>query len=414
MDLSKLVVSRKNITLKMFGSSMEPLLLDKDIVYLKRIHYTQIGVNDLITVRKSQNIFTHRVIYKNKHYLITKGDHNTINDGKIYPKQIVGRVQHVKRNEQIINPYNIYLIQSTLYLEEIMKIVKEFDKYGMDYVFLKGLPLHLYYEGQSPSRIYNDCDILIDRNKLNLVKRFFSRNGYNQNTKIRFDKYKSFIESDLKEINYYKIVSGVKVIFEIHLEITFLTHEVKLPFPKLQKLVKEFSSNLLSQKRIISIHGNKLPILEEKNLIIYLLLHFFTHNFTAISRLELILNIIKSSKHHKGGNWIEILNISNKYQLINFVLPGIYLLNKYYGVDKPYKIAAKFYERKLEYSLFIYRLLCSPKYLFDKYESSYKAKIIRAFLIFFYYDDNLLYKIYSILKPRIILHFFYTLISARK
>ncbi len=101
--------------IKTFGNSMYPLLLDGDILYLKKIKFSKIRVNDIITAKDSIRYFTHRVIYKGKNYVVTKGDNNPITDKKVYAKDIIGRVENVKRQGNIFNPEQIYLLQSSLY-----------------------------------------------------------------------------------------------------------------------------------------------------------------------------------------------------------------------------------------------------------------------------------------------------------
>lgn len=98
----------KSLKIKTFGNSMYPFLYDGDIVDFKRNKFSRVKVNDIITVRKNRELFTHRVIYishnSRSHYLITKGDTNFTTDGKIHPKQILGKLYQIKRNGKIINP----------------------------------------------------------------------------------------------------------------------------------------------------------------------------------------------------------------------------------------------------------------------------------------------------------------------
>ncbi len=104
-------------------------------------------------VKKNTHLFTHRVIYKTVNYLVTKGDNSFESDGKILPRHIIAKVYKIKRNTQTFNPESLYLLQSTLYLQEINQIKKLFEREKIDFVFLKGLPLHLYYEKTHPRRM---------------------------------------------------------------------------------------------------------------------------------------------------------------------------------------------------------------------------------------------------------------------
>ena len=142
---------------------MEPIFHENDVLYFKKIAFKSIKVNDIVSIKKGKQLISHRVIYKTNKYLVTKGDNNPISDGKIFPKQIIGKVYQVKRKGQIFDPEQLYLLQSTLYFQEIVKIKTKLDKQGINYVFLKGLPLHLYFEKTHPRRIYLDCDVLVDK-----------------------------------------------------------------------------------------------------------------------------------------------------------------------------------------------------------------------------------------------------------
>ena len=128
------------MVIKTFGNSMYPLLLDGDILYLKKVKFSKIKVNDIITAKDSSRYFTHRVIYKGKNYLITKGDNNSVTDSRVYAKDIIGIVETVKRQGNILNSEQIYLLQSSLYFQEIIKIKNILEKDNIEMLFLKGSP----------------------------------------------------------------------------------------------------------------------------------------------------------------------------------------------------------------------------------------------------------------------------------
>lgn len=88
-------------TFRADGNSMFLLLKSGDTLYYRCILFKKCKINDLILVQKNKNLFP----------IVTKGDNNLTSEGKIYPKQIIGRVFQIKRNGKIFNPENIYLIQ---------------------------------------------------------------------------------------------------------------------------------------------------------------------------------------------------------------------------------------------------------------------------------------------------------------
>ncbi len=122
------IIRNKSLPLKSQGSSMLPILYSNDMAYFKKIQFKQVKIDDIILVHKNKRPFTHRIIYKTDKYLITKGDNNFQSDGKIYPRQIIGKVAKVKRDGKEFDPNQIYLLQSSLYFQEIVKIKNTFEK----------------------------------------------------------------------------------------------------------------------------------------------------------------------------------------------------------------------------------------------------------------------------------------------
>ena len=159
----KNVFRLRQFFLKIKGISMLPVLFSEDIVYFNKTYFNRLKNNDVILVKKNHHYFTHRIIYKIKSYLITKGDNNLLSDGKIYPSQVIAKAIKIKRQGKTINIEDLYLFQSTLYFQEVVKIKKALEKENVDFVFLKGLPLHLFFESSHPKRIYADCDVLVDK-----------------------------------------------------------------------------------------------------------------------------------------------------------------------------------------------------------------------------------------------------------
>lgn len=393
--------------LKTVGQSMYPLLHSDDVVYFKKTSYKKIGINDLVVVKKNNHFLTHRVIYKTKKYLVTKGDNNLQSDGKIYSQNIMGKVYQIKRNGQVLDPENIYLIQSTLYFQEIVKIKKEFEKQKIKFVVLKGLPLHLYYERTHPRKVYADCDILVAKKNKEPVEKILKKLHYSREKRTLYKKFQKFIGADLKEITYYKKIGSFFIAIEVHFELTFLTHKVPLPFPFLQDKVNLFSNLFFNKRVFVKIQGNFFPILEHNYLISYLLLHFFFHFWGDISRLNFINLVVK--KRPLKINWEKIIQILETGGFLNFVIPGLFLLKKYYGIGSPFSILKKKNNKKLNYSLFVYRLIGAKKYLFSNLESVQKGRLMKAIVIVLLTDKNLLIKLVYLCNPKWVLYFIYFL-----
>lgn len=307
---------------------MWPLLLDGDIVNLRKVRFDKVNINDIVCFKKKGQLITHRVIYKAEKYLIAKGDNNSTSDGKIYPKNIIGIVNTLKRGGQIFRPENIYLLQSTIYFKEIVRVKKALEKENIDLVFLKGLPLHMYYEGTHPRRIYADCDILISKHNFLKTEAILLQKGY---IKSKYTFSKKGLEGS--EATFQKFVSGVFVKFDVHMEVVFLTTRVgKLNSLYPQRLITELTTKFVNEKTTVNLDNEFFSILSRENLLIYLSLHLFNHNFKGSYRYDFIRSLL--------GNKIDFLEVSQvvgQFKLKGFVYPCFLFLKKYYpdiGIDK--------------------------------------------------------------------------------
>ncbi len=330
--LNTLIKTSKYFSIKSQGASMLPMLQPNDVLYFKKINFSRIRVNDFILIKKRDTTFTHRVIFKNATYLITKGDNNLTSDGKIFPRQIIGKVYQVKRNDKIFNPEDLYLIQSSLYFTEIIKIKKALEKEKIDFVFLKGLPLHLYYEGSYPRRIYADCDILIPKKNIEVLDKIFSK-FYYQKSDTSLTNTLRGLKNKVTEVSYFKKLNNFPVIFDVHFEISILINQFgKLEQLYPESLITKLSNEFITKNKLITVQNETFPILSTENLILYLALHFFHHNFLGEYRLEFLAKIIKKNA---SVNWQNIALVINDYHLQNFVYPVFSLLRKYYPVNIP-------------------------------------------------------------------------------
>ena len=306
------------------GSSMLPVILPKDGLYFKPITLHKLKTDDIIIFTLKDKLVTHRVIFKTTKYIIAKGDNNPFSDGKIFAKQIIGRVYKIKRNGKIFNLGDLYLIQSTVYFGEIIKIKKTLEKQKIDFLFLKGLPLHIYYEKKHPQRIYADCDVLIKQKNFLKVEKIIKKLGYK----------KAEAKNKKVENNYVKKINGSPIFFDIHVEPAFLMTQFSvLEALYRPKLIDQLTRELFSNTRQITINGEKFFILDTEYLILYLSLHIFHHNFRGAFRYDFLNNVIRNSQ--KRINWQEIVKKIKQYQLKNFVYYAFVLTKKYYRTPIP-------------------------------------------------------------------------------
>jgi len=321
----KMLINKRVLSIKSQGMSMIPLLQPYDMIYFKKISFNLLKINDIVTIQLKNKLITHRIIYKTNNYLITKGDSNHQSDGKIYPRKIVGKVYQVKRNGKVFNPEDLYLIQSTQYLQEIFKIKTVFENEKIDFVFLKGLPLHLYFEKTYPRRIYADCDVLVNKKDFLKAEKIIKKFGYR----------KTDSKDKKVENNYFKIINGFSVVFDIHLEPAFLMTQfsgLEALYP--QKLIDQLTEELLKNKKKVKVNGETFLILNTYYLILYLALHLFHHNFRGAFRYQFLDTVIKKNRL-SINDWQKIASTINEYKLGNFVYPVFILLKKYYQSPIP-------------------------------------------------------------------------------
>jgi len=409
--LIKSLLKTKTDFLKTWGLSMSPLLKSDDIIYFKKTNFSRLKINDIILVKKGGKLFTHRIIYKNNKYLITKGDNNLESDGKIYPKQIVGKVYQVKRNGKIFDPENLYLVQSSLYFQETIKIKNAFEKENIDHVFLKGLPLHLYYEKTQPKKIYADCDVLIDKKSFLKAEKILIQNGYKK-TKTNLSKTHDQIKNKEVENAYIKIINGFRVVFDLHLEPAFMMTQLgKLEVLYPQKLIDQLTEKLLKTKRKVKINNEKFLILNTNYLILYLSLHLFHHNFRGAFRYDFLDKVIRISARQKpaadlrGQLWIGIAAQIYKFKLQTFVYPVFILLKKYYQTPVPNSFLKSIRPINPLIRELVNKIIknCS---IFDD-ELRIQAGIIRFKNLFFLSPQPLWKKVFIFINPQVIYSVFW-------
>lgn len=311
---------------KTFGNSMLPFLLEGDVVYWKKITFSRIQPQDIITFYRDNQLITHRVIYKASNYLIARGDNRLKSDGRVYKRQILGRVSHIKRGNEIFDLESIYLLQSTVYIKEILLLKNAFVKKNVLFVFLKGLPIHLFYEKKYPKKIYADCDILIARECFGEINDIFKQLGYqlvldeSLKTRTKFNH--------IWEVSFRKNVNGVLVVFDIHLYAVFLTTQLgplSMIYP--QKLLDQLSRELLINHQIATINNSSFPILPAEYLAVYLGLHIFHHNYKDPQRYLLYINIISRLSKHQTKRMVRVIK---EYQLTNYIYPTFVIIKRYF------------------------------------------------------------------------------------
>lgn len=307
---------------------MLPIIHHNDELYVYEVDHSKLKVNDVVIFKGEKGrLIAHRLIFIDKSFAVTKGDSNPHNDGRMAIKKIVGRVEKIRRNGQMYSLGELYLIQSAIYYKEILKIIRSFNRKDIEYLVLKGLPLHLYYQGTTPQRVYHDCDLMIRRKNFAQIKKIMKQHGYREVVEKTFDK-KSLPISERSEISFSKIVNGVPVIFDMHFEPAFLMAQTSLLEILYEKtLLNKLTNDLFANKRIVTVKNEPIYILNPEYLLVYLALHFFSHSYRESFRLHFMSHIVRMERL-SVKKWLEISIIINRYRVANFVYPSFKLLMK--------------------------------------------------------------------------------------
>lgn len=330
----------KGNTIKTFGNSMAPIFVNNDILYYKRVAFRNIKTNDIVIVAKNHQYFTHRVIYTSEKYIVTKGDNNIHTDGKIYPRQVVGRVYRIKRKSDYFAPKDLYRTQSLFYFNEINGITKKLSSQDIPFLFLKGLPLYLYYTNNNPQRLYADCDILVRPDDFSKTKKILEKAGYFhiETTPIKFSR-----KGIRPEYAFYKKIHGFPVIFDVHTEPVFLMAKVPTENLYPRTNIDAMTEEYLNECRTINLDCHTYPLLSPIHLIIYLTLHFFHHNYRGAYRLSLLHLVIHEELKGKKQKeidalWDGINSHIKRFDLQNIVYPCFIFLRNYYHTAIPDRI----------------------------------------------------------------------------
>lgn len=300
---------------------MVPLILPSDKPIVKKTRSYRL--NDIVVARYQGKLIAHRIIYMYPDgSLQTKGDNNLASDGKIRKSRILGKVERVIRGGASISLSHVYLSQSSTYLKELNLLNNALKRTRIAYVLLKGLPLHLAHGGKLPRRLYFDADILVKRKDQKGVERNFAKLGFEPIEPQLLGK----TVKNYSQISFVKKVKPFAVIIDVHFSpgvgFTKATSLNRL-IPSLSR----YTQDLFESTKEVRVEGSLYPMLNQENLVLYLLLHLFHHNFRGIHRLEFIDMLVRTSK----PDMEIVVDKAKKYGFEYFIYPAILAVHKFFG-----------------------------------------------------------------------------------
>ena len=97
LDLAR----QKSFSLKAEGTSMLPILRPGDVLKMQKTSFSQVKTDDIVLLVKNGLPRIHRVIYKTRKNLVSKGDHRIRSDGFYKPQQVFSKLHGINRENQI-------------------------------------------------------------------------------------------------------------------------------------------------------------------------------------------------------------------------------------------------------------------------------------------------------------------------
>jgi len=171
-----------------------------------------------------------------------------------------------------------------------------------------------------------------------------------------------------------------------------------------QCLIEKLTEDFLRKKQKVIIQGSNFYLLSSSNLVIYLALHLFHHNFRGAFRYDFLDKIIRREKF--TSITVKYLTvIIKKYQLENFVYPVFVLLKKYYQTPLPKNFLHQIEPSNLK-TLKLYNF--KNLNIFDD-EPRIKAGVNRFKNLFFLSPNPLWKKVLVFLSLQVIYSVFWTL-----
>ena len=108
---------------------------------------------------------------------------------------------------------NFEIVRREIIESEVISISRRFDREGLRFLFLKGLPFSVLLYDDRYSRKFSDIDLLIDEKDRNQVIATFEELGY-VNTR-------GWIPKEIaKQVTMRKIRYGINIDFDLHYELT--------------------------------------------------------------------------------------------------------------------------------------------------------------------------------------------------
>ena len=216
--------------------------------------------------------------------------------------------------------------------DELNKILGSFKNEGIDVVVLKGAALAEVVYNDISLRGFNDIDILVLKNDLNMAKNVAIAAGY---TLENIHSPEAFMEEFGYNLHYIKDIT-----LEIHWDIARRIGNEQ--YTNID--INEVWDNAIPMK----ISNNDCKMMSPEDMLLHLSIHLAGHRYGRLIWLCDIAEIIR----YYDINWEKLILNAKKYRTKAYVYYTLYFTSELFGSEVPSRVLKELRPNNLERRLF--------------------------------------------------------------
>lgn len=215
-----------------------------------------------------------------------------------------------------------------------LSLINLLNSHGVNYVFLKGLPLSNFFYSNISHRNFSDIDILVDENQLDIIEELMLDNNYKygyfnkekpvyvSREQILFKRTFTHELQNMIKIFHNSILTNIDINFKFSW-IGNNKYSIHIPF-------NEIKNNISTNNEFL------IPMLENELNVIHLICHFFNeavfflmnlHRDTIDTKELRLFRLLDICIVLKKCDISKVIDLSNKYKAdvqVSYVLSIIY------------------------------------------------------------------------------------------
>ncbi len=275
--LRLLIARKKEVSLDVRGTSMEPRLHAGEKIAVERVKASGIVEGDVILYESRNTFVLHRLIYRKNGLMIIKGDGNRYADAPVHRRQIMGRV----RGRRLLDARS-----ERAALRRLTVFTRLLEKRKVRYCLASGLPYSLYYR-TVPRMDRFECTVLVGENGFVQARLLLSGLGYRKQVMPVHVPLNMLPQT--KEVWYGTPIHGIPFVVILASEPTIISrYRFLQSILYSRQLVARMGSDALSKTMGIRINGYRFRFPTPRMRILLTCIDFFHHNMRGSHRYLLL------------------------------------------------------------------------------------------------------------------------------